>query len=1104
MPTRAAILAAALAGLSVGVAGGQDPKPAGSAVQLPDGTVVLFTKNSPDDPAPKIDGVLLPPKEYERLRAEADAARKAKEAARPVPPTACHVRARIDPRRDRPVAALKVTYQFRTTLPRQTVLLGGPRAFPVGATADDGKLPVLDHSPDGWTVVTDAPGEHTLTLDLEAAVTPRGAKGEHGFDLGLPRAAITTLAVEPAGPEVKRLTVATRTPDAAGPPRVSRATDDVARYAPKGGTGHGPPLGPAESVEVVWDAPAAAPPAPADAAASADAEVSVQVDEGQVETAARVRLKGGPREWRFALPPTAEATVGRADPAREADPAEPPAAVTRPTEPNGLWVVRVPDAGEWVLAVTARQLRPDPKDAKYPGPYPVGPVQAVGPARQSGAVRVTAPVGVRVRDVRHPPEVRPQEVPPGDDPPAAVFRYAALPPAADGHRPGPLVEFRAERADGVVVAQPAHTLKLGPAGWRLRTEVRVSPVRRLVDHVAVELPAGWQPPLVQPFELVDEVQGGKDPAAARVLTVRLAGGRRDPFTLVIETTFPLPADAGEASVPLPRFPGAAEREARLTVEVPEGYEVRGTAREADGTPTELKPAAGAIGRLAGAFDAGVGRADLAWKPHRPDLAAEVRAEVSLSDRGQAVVSEHVTLRAADPIRRPVRLRGPAAAVAFVTRPPADPAGPPGEWTVTPPANTKELTVSISYAVTLPPRAAGGGPVRAPIPLVWPDATRVEAGVRVWAADAGGRPPVRVVGPWRERPPEPDRERDALPWATLDGTGGGLPLAVELADAGEADGPVVERAAIQASVAEDGAVQVRGRFLLRRWSAAGVEVETPAAGPPAVRVDKARVTPEPTADGRVVRVPVPAGGAARPTAVLEVQYTLPPAAGGLTLDPPRLRGASYRSAVWWHAAVPGGAVPLLPAGPPAEVRWRWRDGFAPLPAVSADDLDHWFAAGADADDAPDPAGGEAVAFRQPAPAAVRLARVPRPAWVFGCSGAAMAVLLGLARLRPAPLGAAVAALGVLAAMAAAGWPQPAGQAAAAAQYGAAAAGLAVAAQGYLRWRHRRRLARLVGFSRGPVAAAPADSVRPSKAGANGVPAADGKSASAPPLAPSAAS
>src|SRR5688572_3073668 len=247
-PPRFAAAAALLAGL-VALASAQDPpkKPADAgAFRLPDGTVVFFTKN-PDEPNPKVEGVLLSPKEYQALLEQAEQLKKAKEAARPVPPSACHVRGRVEAKGDRPVAVLRLTYAFRTTTPRAVVALGCQRAFLAAAAGGDGKLPLLASADDGLTVLVERPGEHTLTLDVEVPVGPRGGKGEVGFEFGLPRAAITTLALGPPGTDVKKLTVATRVADpAAKGNETKRVTEDAARYAPKPGA-NGPPLGPAES-----------------------------------------------------------------------------------------------------------------------------------------------------------------------------------------------------------------------------------------------------------------------------------------------------------------------------------------------------------------------------------------------------------------------------------------------------------------------------------------------------------------------------------------------------------------------------------------------------------------------------------------------------------------------------------------------------------------------------------------------------------------------------------------------------------------------------------------------------------------------------------------
>jgi hypothetical protein len=84
------------------------------------------------------------------------------------------------------VAALTVTYTFRTAQPNAAVALGGRKAFVVGAALNGAARPVLETAEDGFAALVEAPGDHTLTLDLEAPVTARG-KAEVGFEVHLPR-----------------------------------------------------------------------------------------------------------------------------------------------------------------------------------------------------------------------------------------------------------------------------------------------------------------------------------------------------------------------------------------------------------------------------------------------------------------------------------------------------------------------------------------------------------------------------------------------------------------------------------------------------------------------------------------------------------------------------------------------------------------------------------------------------------------------------------------------------------------------------------------------------------------------------------------------------
>ena len=204
----AGVCALAVAAWLTAPAAGQ-PKPADAAVKLPDGTIVFFTK-TPDEPNPPVEGVYLTPAEFKALVDQAEQLKKLKAAAKPAAPSGCAVRGKVEARGDRTVAALSLTFAVRTTVPRTAVLLGCQKGFPVAAKLDGAKLPVLAHGDDGLTVLIESPGEHTVAVDVDAPVAARGPGRELGFEIGLPRAAITTLALDPpAG--AKKLTVGVRT-----------------------------------------------------------------------------------------------------------------------------------------------------------------------------------------------------------------------------------------------------------------------------------------------------------------------------------------------------------------------------------------------------------------------------------------------------------------------------------------------------------------------------------------------------------------------------------------------------------------------------------------------------------------------------------------------------------------------------------------------------------------------------------------------------------------------------------------------------------------------------------------------------------------------------
>jgi hypothetical protein len=473
------------------------------------------------------------------------------------------------------------------------------------------------------------------------------------------------------------------------------------------------------------------------------------------------------------------------------------------------------------------------------------------------------------------------------------------------------------------------------------------------------------------------------------------------------------------------------------------------------------------------LEKGAARVELGWQAYRPELDAEVRAEVTVQDR-QAVVVQTIRFRSPDGGGRPIRLRGPTGVTGL--RGTADPVGP-GEWVFRPAADAgKEVTLTLSFGVPMPPRRpADPGPHKFPVGLIWPDtATRVTASVRVWSAP-GGRRVKRFEGPWRELPPEADR--DAWPLLTLAGSGSGLPLAFELGDATDGVLPQVwvDRALIQAWAAEE-SVAVQARFLLRRWTTARLEVTLPPGVVPEIALDGRKVTdltPDPVSS--TVGVPIAEPKPGRAYAVLEVRYQLPTARAAwaeTTLIPPVLSGAAYRAPARWQVAFPQDVTPLTWGDRfQPEARWGLRSGVATaLPAATPQDLEQWFAAGVETDlpaetgAGPRRDAGEAVVGRQPLPGRVSLLTLPRAGWVTVCSLAALVLGVVLVRLPPAAIGPAVALVGSLVAVAAVVWPQPVAQAVAGCQPGLWAALLLLAGQVAIRWYYRRRVTHLPGFTR----------------------------------------
>jgi hypothetical protein len=872
----------------------------------------------------------------------------------------------------------------------------------------------------------------------------------------------------------------------------------------------GAPLGPVDSLELTWDPPAATAQ-PADQVQSAELDVNVLLTEGVVEATAKFRLRGPAREWKLVAPANADLSVDRAS-NTEVGPTQ-PAVVARPNDPNKpVWKIELPAgsvAADWVVTAVTRQPRVKADDPQHRAPISVGPFTALDVLRQTGTIRVTAGANTHFT-FKHGPDLRKAELPgPGEDEVTTAFFRLTTGPTGTTPVNVPMFTVESRAQTGAVKVKPTYRLSLTDAGWHIRAEVRVFPIRTEVDAVTVEVPAEWRGLEASPPELVEGVQQGipQDSfwtgAAARLghsqrvpVVVRLAAKHKQPFDLILTATVPVqPIDARRV-VPLPRFPDAVEAGANITASVPDGFEVRGETRDWDGEHaawgTPLTPSSEVSGRatravtgVTGKTEAGVSRVTLRWNPHRPDLTAEVRADVTLGDRLvanpnspgrvliQMVITQQIKLRGSTELPRQLRFRGPVSPAALKSSPALEPAGP-GEWVLNVPPDTKELTLSVSFATTV--RPSGGNetaPTKLPVVIVWPSgATQAETTVRVWSNMDTGHSVTTSSGGWREMPVEPAPDRESLPALTLVASGF-EPLVLETQPTTDTGVVAVwaDRGLVQAWGTDDGTVSYRARFLLRRWLRQTVEVRlpTPLAGPnPEFLRDGQRVDaiPLPGGEERAFRLPLPPARMGA-TTVIEVRYQLPISrgrAGELLYQPPTLPSVAFAGPIRWQVTVPPGSTPLLAAGATAEFRWRPRTlGVGPVAGSSSASLDWWFSTGEEVGDDSE-ISGEGLTARQMTPGTLTVYRVSHIGMMIVCSIVGFLVLLLLWRLPSSVFGLGVALVGAAAVVTAMFYPHPAAQFVGSCQPGLATAVVVLFLLSVARWLYHRRVTRMPGFSR----------------------------------------
>ena len=1069
------------------------------AIKLPSGAIIIVTKDP--EAIDKPDAFYLTPEKYKEMSDQIDSLKKQIAAEKGMPPSICELDGRLETRGSQTIVKLRATFKFRTTVPRSIVFLGCQKAQPVEAKLEDGKLPLLAATDKGLSVHVDSIGEHVVRIDLELPLLPRGKGNEIGFDLGLPGAPITTLTFE-APAKVKRVTLVRRE---VGSGQTS-GTDpplDVKRYDADRPL---PALGPITHLAVSWES--AAQVGTGTVARSAEADVQVTIGEADILAEARIRLKGSAKEWRFLAPYNAEVVVGRAPPSAVGKPIDFPIDqapdIVRPEPGKSEWRIRFREANaaELLVMVTARAARNRGADLKGRTTWAVGPFAALDVVQQAGTIHVKTLPHIRAAATLKGDT---QRIDNSDDPNAeAIYRYRSLPTGPKDYV-GPPLELDIRAAAGTVQTHVHHHLSLGEGGWRLRSEISVTPIRTEVETLDLEVPVpgvfeASTPKLVEGIVPVREIG-----PLRRIVQIKLAAPQRAEFSLTLDGFYPnLAASTQETMLVLPRLLNVFDRSGQVTVVVPDGFDLRGGAYQWEGDkpgvrmhsfdpPITMDRAT----TMSAAVSKTLSHVDLALKLIRADVRVESSVDVALGDR-QTQVTQQLRYTFADRSLRKLRLRGPASVTGVTVNPGSIEINAPGNWMVNLPADPgKEATIVVAYSF---PMLAAGDESRMRVPMLWPDgATSCENRVRILRDRVAVQHllPALDSGPWQEMPITLVPGETSFPLLTLRGTGINLPLSLILRDA-EASGPSmplvwIDRILIQAQTGDAGQ-KYRARFHLKKWLARTLEFELPAGAVDAeVRINglhaELRDAPSEGEVGRVLRVALPIGRDL-PRLLIEVGYTLPvTSAENAWIQrylPPRPRGRVAVAAVRWQVATPARSVPLSIGDAVFEERWTVRNGFfRPIAAHATGDLDKWISTGQEPDGSEVRAGWEmadtGVTAHQPSLAPLRIVAVPWILWQLAVSLSALVVGLILSRMPKRTVGVLLALMTAGMVMLGLLWPQPIGQVLAAAQPGLAILAIVLGLQRFFQWRYRRHLARMPGFTRihAESALSRSNGIRPSR-------------------------
>jgi hypothetical protein len=1032
-----------------------DPKgpPDGSAkkpavgldkLKLPAGSVIVLVKEQQEKDLANLypTMVMMRPETYKDMTDRLAQLEKQIKTERKGP-HACKLNAFVEGDAVRVVADL----YFQTEQPRSSVLLGfkGTQLNEVKVRLQGQRspwqVPMLDQLADGsYVVQVEKVGDYQLTIELRVPLASAsgvvGPGADRSFDLALPGAAVTTLALELAEP-VREL-------------RWNKTTEKLPSEQKRWEMA----LGKITQLQVAWKEPIVGKAK--DPIRTVRGQVTVRVEENQILTTAELTLTdlvGKATLWRLWLPPQAKVKV---------------------VSPERLAAKGLTQQGPqcWALTLSTPVNEPIKVQVSVVTPRPVakigvGPFAVEGASHQEGTIEVKVSSEAR-RGLRLTPHLvgAIKEV----DPPReagsevlAVFKYWDMPPTPKNNgAPLPAsLEIELKTVQGKVETFVEHTLHLRPGDPTLISATCKIVARAIdtpVDFLDIQLPrippeaypllleptalgfpanvpwASWALASQLPIDGEWVVSGSEssplaEPAsfptpeakAQRKLRVRLTQAQAKEFTITLRGTYTLPSGTNKLHLELPRPLGIHDKGAKGTMHVPEKLELL----VLDGGPEQPAPQKHHHTRT---WDRAPKTWDLAWRPYRREVAVAAITDIAIQSR-YAHVQHQFTWDAPLGPDGILRLQVPEKVKGLkVVR--------GGNLLAAEGGKKQQLTgiqvdpaakgvLVMEYDFALPAKFD-----EFDVPLPWPEeATQLEAKLRLWSQPGtlvllGERSSKKLA--WKDIGTEVVPGRDALPARVLqsDNPRSELWLTVKVLAPEALPSLVADRVLIQAYVDEDGTESYRARFLLSQLPATHVDVALPVPLGKQLGLqfvlDGKVITWQPReGDSQVARLAIDPRLYTKPI-ILEVQYQLsrgqPEPEGWLhtTLNPPMLEGQVVVGQVRWQVVLPQG-LQVIAARGKATTEQQW----SLEPALTTEELEKWLTG----DDKSQASGDSSLVSCCSHLEPLRIFRVPRALWFLVCSGTVLLLALVLYLLPPPPVGWLVIAVLALCAVLSWAWLWP---------------------------------------------------------------------------------